>query len=375
MARAARVLSESERLDWLCLSRSENVGPATFRDLLGIYGSAGAALAALPQLARRGGRRSRIKLFPRAAGEDELAALAQRGGRLIALSEPEYPLPLAATVDAPPLIAVLGHAHILDRQAVAIVGARNASALGGRFARELAVALGAEGFTIVSGLARGIDAQAHSGALETGTVAVVAGGVDVIYPRENTDLYHAIVDAGAVVSEQPLGTVPQGRHFPRRNRIISGLALAVVVVEASMRSGSLITARCGLEQGREVLAVPGSPLDPRHRGTNRLIRDGAAMCESAEDVIAAVVHMTPPALHERAGAAPADRPAADLDLDAGAREKVVELLGPSPVAVDEVIRQCQLTPAEVLTVILELELAGRLGRHPGGQVSLLMDSG
>lgn len=291
----------------------------------------------------------------------------------MALTEPDYPVALAAISDPPPVISVLGHGHVMNRDTVAIVGARNASAVGGRFARELAAELGAEGYTIASGLARGIDTQAHVGALPTGTVAVVAGGVDVIYPPDNAELYRQIAEAGAVISEQPLGMEPRGRHFPRRNRIISGLAFGLVVVEASLRSGSLITARLAGEQGREVFAVPGSPLDPRHRGTNNLIRQGAVLTESARDVVEALRGMTRPKLDEPPIRAPADMPGGgggEISLEN--RQIVIDLLGPSPVAVDEIIRQCQLTPTEVLTVLLELELAGHLARHSGGAVSIDM---
>ncbi len=373
MTRPTTPLSDSERLDWLCLSRGENVGPITFFDLLRIYGSAGEALKALPELARRGGRRGRIKLYSRDRAAAEAEALAAIGGRLVALTEPDYPVALAAISDPPPVISVLGHGHVMNRDTVAIVGARNASAVGGRFARELAAELGAEGYTIASGLARGIDTQAHVGALPTGTVAVVAGGVDVIYPPDNAELYRQIAEAGAVISEQPLGMEPRGRHFPRRNRIISGLAFGLVVVEASLRTGSLITARLAGEQGREVFAVPGSPLDPRHRGTNNLIRQGAVLTESARDVVEALRGMTRPKLDEPPIRAPADMPGGgggEISLEN--RQIVIDLLGPSPVAVDEIIRQCQLTPTEVLTVLLELELAGHLARHSGGAVSIDM---
>jgi DNA processing protein len=267
---------------------------------------------------------------------------------------------------------VLGSRELLQGRAVAVVGARNASANGRRFAREIAGALGRQGLVVASGLARGIDAAAHWGAVESGTVAVVAGGADVVYPEENRELYERVVERGAVIAEPPIGTVPQARHFPRRNRIISGMSLGVLVVEAAAHSGSLITARLALEQGREVFAVPGSPFDPRCRGTNDLIKKGAALVESADDVIDHLQGQLARPLAERRRdlfrAAPTPAPS-ENELDR-AREAVLERLGYSPVPVDELVRQCHLSPAIVVTILLELELAGRLERHPGNQVSL-----
>jgi DNA processing protein len=366
-----RILNPSERLDWLRLSRTEQIGPVTFYALLARYGSAAAALEALPGLARRGGRTRALAVCPRGIAEQELAALDRLGGRLLAWGEPDYPKPLEAVEDAPPLIAVLGDAALLQRRTVAIVGARNASASGCRFARDIAGELGRRGLAVASGLARGIDAAAHQGALAAGTVAVVAGGADVVYPEENRALYRAIVEegGGAVVAEAPLGMVPQARHFPRRNRIISGLSLGVVVVEAAARSGSLITARCAAEQGREVFAVPGSPLDPRCRGTNDLIRNGATLTESADDVVPQLGGAPPTRLPDRRATLFESAPAAEPAGDEG-RRAVLDRLGPTPVPVDELVRQCHLSPAAVATILLELELAGRLDRHPGNQVSL-----
>ena len=299
MNEAPPALSAAEKLDWLRLIRSENVGPITFYRLLERFGSAAAALQALPALARSGGRHRAIKVCPRAAAEREIEALQKTGACLVALGEATYPPALAHIEDAPPLIAVLGHGHLLaEKPAVAVVGARIASLNGQRFARRLAAGLGKGDLVVVSGLARGIDASAHAGALETGTAAVLAGGVDVAYPRENARLYEEIAARGALISEAAPGTVPQARHFPRRNRLISGMSRGVVVVEASPRSGSLITARMALEQGREVFAVPGSPLDPRARGTNGLIRQGAILTESAEDVLSALADALRPPLEE-----------------------------------------------------------------------------
>lgn len=369
-------LTAAERLDRLRLIRSENVGPVTYRQLLARFGTAAAALEALPELARRGGGKRAVRVCPRDAAERELALLEKTGGRLIVLDEPDYPAPLAAIPDAPAVLSLRGHAHLLANRPVAIVGARNASANGCRFAEKLARDLGAAGLAVASGLARGIDAAAHRGALGGGTVAVMAGGVDVIYPRENGALYEDIVASGAVVSEQPFGQQPTARHFPYRNRIVSGLAVAVVVVEATLRSGSLITARLAGEQGREVLAVPGNPLDPRARGTNGLIRDGATLIQDADDVLAAIAGLgTRPMAEPEAPAfaAPAPGLTPDGEATAEAREKILGLLGAAPVGVDEILRQSGFAPALLALVMVELELAGRLVRHPGGQVSLAFD--
>jgi DNA processing protein len=367
----ATTLNPQERLDWLRLIRTDNVGPVTFYHLLQRFGSAAAALAALPDLARQGGRPG-LKPCPRAEAERELAALARLGARLIAWGEPDYPPLLAAVEDAPPLIALLGRAELLGRRILALVGARNASASGQRFARELAWDLGRNGFVVASGLARGIDAAAHSGALDSGTIAVVAGGIDIVYPEENRALYDEITARGAVVAELPFGTSPQARHFPRRNRIISGLAAGVVVVEAALKSGSLITARFAAEQGRDVFAVPGSPLDPRCRGANDLIRHGATLVESVDDIIGALRPPTGSGFAEdrRRFGLPPDGEPGEAELEA-ARSRILALLGPTAVGVDELRRGCHFSPAIVAMVLLELELAGRIERHPGGRFSLL----
>src|SRR5215469_9762503 len=339
MSQAPRMLNPSERLDWLRLIRSENVGPITFYQLLQRFGSAEAALAALPEIARRGGRAKALAIATRASAERELQALGAAGARLIAWGEPDYPPALVAVDDAPPLIAVKGLAQLFERPAIAVVGARNASANGRRFARDIALQLGQQGLLVVSGLARGIDAAAHQGALASGTAAVLAGGIDQVYPEENRALHEEIAARGLLIAEMQVGTEPQARHFPRRNRIISGASLGVLVVEAAARSGSLITARFALEQGREVFAVPGSPLDPRCRGTNDLIRNGATLVESVDDIIRTLAPTMGTALSER----PRDRfaPAATAAMGDGevgrARAKISELLSPTPVAVDEII--------------------------------------
>jgi DNA processing protein len=367
------VISDFEKLDRLRLLRSENVGPVSWRQLMEAHGSATKALEALPEMARRGGRKKPYKICAKSLVEEEWAATEAAGASLLSIGEADYPVALAATSDAPPLITVKGHVHLLNRRCVGMVGARNASASGIRFARQIAMELGSNELVVASGLARGIDGAAHEGSLKTGTIAVVAGGVDVVYPAEHQALYEQIVDAGAVVAELPVGTKPQGRHFPRRNRVISGLSLGVLVIEAARKSGSLITARVAGEQGREVMAVPGSPLDPRCQGSNGLIKDGAQLVQSADDVLDALGGMIMPVAREpepdlfsAARAAPHD----DQELDK-ARILILEKLGPTPTPIDELIRQCHLTAAMVFTILLELELAGRLERHPGNQVSIL----
>ena len=364
-------LTEQQRLDWLRLIRTENVGPRTFRSLINEFGTAARALTRLPDLARRGGRGAL-----RIPGEDEarteVAAAARIGVRFVALGERDYPPLLRETADAPPLLAVRGQPDVLTRPAVAIVGSRNASAAGSRFASMLAHDLGEAGFVVVSGLARGIDAAAHRASLESATIAVLAGGADRIYPPENTELASRIVEHGATVSEMPMNWEPRARDFPRRNRIIAGIALAVVVVEAAERSGSLITARIANEIGREVFAVPGSPIDPRAAGTNRLIRDGAALVTSANDVVEVLApimgrHEPRPGLGEPLAAGPAiEPPVADDEL----RARIAALLSPAPVPVDELTRATGAPVGAVQTVLLELELAGRITRHRGSLVSL-----
>ncbi len=371
MAQPIGELSDQERLDRLRLIRSSRVGPIVFHQLMARCGSAAAALDALPGLARRGGGRP-VRICPADKAEQEIAGLAEIGARLVARGEPDYPAPLAAIEDAPPLIAVKGNAALMRRPAIGVVGARNASAAGLRFTRQIAAELGRAGLTVVSGLARGIDAAAHAGSLETGTVAVLGGGIDVVYPGENAELYDRVAELGLLVAESPLGTQPQARHFPRRNRLISGLSLGVLVVEAALKSGSLITARLAGEQGREVFAVPGSPLDPRSRGANRLLRDGAVLTESAEDVLAAVARMIDDPLALSPIGASEPTPAATPEPDAPApqaQRRLVAMLGPTPVHVDELVRETGLAARSVATLLLELELAGRIERHPGNRIA------
>ena len=338
------------------------------------FGSAHDAIAGLPELA---GRAAGKKLVVPDAGtaDAELAQLAACGARLITLGEPDYPVSLAQIDDAPPTLAVRGDVSILSDPGIGIVGARNASTNGQRLAETMARDLADTGLSIVSGLARGIDTAAHHGALVAHgkTVAVMAGGVDIVYPPENQALYERVAEQGAVVSEMPPGLKPQARHFPRRNRIVSGLSLGVVIVEAAQRSGSLITARMAGEQGRDVLAVPGSPLDPRSYGANRLIREGATLVRDASNVLELIHPML-----ERSVSAPKHldtvprQPRLELESDnEKARHSIAECLSPEPVAVDEIVRRCQLTAPVVRTILLELELAGRLERLPGNRVAAL----
>jgi DNA processing protein len=366
---AGRHLTDQQRLDWLRLIRSEHVGPRTFRTLLNHFGGAAAALAALPDLARRGGARGATKVCTRADAERELTAAERLGVTYLALEEPDYPVRLQAIDDPPPLIAVRGNRAALALPAVGIVGSRNASAAGAKFAQMLARDLADAGFAVVSGLARGIDAVAHRAALTTGTIAVLAGGHDRIYPPEHTELAHALFANGCAISEMPLGWEPRAHDFPRRNRLISGLALGVVVVEAAKRSGSLITARFALEQGREVFAVPGSPLDPRAEGTNSLLKQGATPVTEAADVISVLQ----PILGRPA--APVSQPLEPSRLtdradSEEAAARVMALLGPTPVTIDDLIQLSGVGAAVVRTVLLELEIAGRLQRERGGRVAL-----
>lgn len=350
--------------DRLRLIRSARIGPVSYAQLIARFGSAGAALAALPDLARRGG--GEVRIAPRAAIEAEMRAVERLGARYLFVGQGLYPPLLAALDTAPPVLIVRGALGLLERPAVAIVGARNASAAACRFARGLAQDLALAGAVVVSGLARGIDTAAHQGAVDGGTIGVIASGIDIAFPPENAALQERIAQEGVVIAEQPPGREPLARHFPSRNRIIAGLALGTVVVEAAPKSGSLITARLANEAGREVMAVPGSPLDPRAQGCNSLIREGATLVQSAADVMEAI---TP--LHGGVRA-PAEtwRPPPAADPDDTERRAVVDLLGHTPVAVDEIVRQSALHPATVAAVLLELELAGRLARSAGGRVAL-----
>jgi DNA processing protein len=362
-------LSNADLVARIRLIRSQSIGPVTFRQLLARFGSAEAALRAVPDLAARGGGRMPA-LCSEEQAERERARVEALGGRYLSLGQGLYPPLLAESDNAPPLLTAIGDPALLERPSVAMVGARNASAAACRFARGLAHELGQDGVVVVSGLARGIDAAAHEGGLASGTVGVIAGGLDIFYPPENERLQREMGERGLVLAEMPPGTEPRARHFPYRNRIIAGLCPATLVVEAAPRSGSLITARLAAEMGREVLAVPGSPLDPRAQGCNGLIRDGATLVQNAAEVMEA---LRPGLGRVRSGRdlfsyAPETQAAAEPD--SAERARVEELLGPSPAPVDEIVRLSGLEPGAVQLVLLELDLAGRIDRHAGGKVSL-----
>lgn len=360
--------TEAGRLDWLRLIRSRRVGAVTFHRLMAEHGNAAAALAALPAIAAAAGV-EHYAPCPAEVARHEMAQARLAGARMLCFGAADYPAALRDLPDAPPILWAQGDVALLDRPMVAMVGARNASSLGIRMTRRLAEALGEAGFVVVSGLARGIDAEAHAAALARGTVAVQAGGVDTIYPQENAALAAEIAERGCRISEQPMGLEPQARHFPLRNRIVSGLARAVIVVEAAARSGSLITAKTALDQGREVLAVPGHPFDARAAGCNMLIRDGATLVRSAADVIEALglgqgapaeVEPVPDPLP---GPVPPRRPLSDV---AGLHSQILARLGPSPLAEDQLIRDLALPAAQIAPELLSLELEGKITRQAGG---------
>lgn len=374
-ARQNNPLSDTEKLTWLRLSRTENVGPITFYQLVERFGSAGDALDALPDLANRGGRKKPLKAPSLSQIEKEYAALQNIGGDLVTASCDAYPLALSSTADAPPVLSYIGDISLANKNCIGIVGARNASLNGKKFAFKLAQDLGTREQIVVSGLARGIDTAAHEGSLNTGTIAVVAGGIDVIYPQENTKLFESITERGLVLAESPFGTAPQARHFPKRNRIVSGLSKAVVVIEATLKSGSLITARMAGEQGRDVMAVPGHPMDPRAQGPNHLIREGATLIRNAEDILEIISNFSGTSLREPLQAPPGFTvmPANDSDMPENAHDLIIENLSFTAITVDELVRSCHLTIPVVQTVLLELELAGRVKREAGGRVSLLSE--
>jgi DNA processing protein len=359
-------VSADGRFDKLRLIRSENVGPVTYFQLLARFGNAGAALAAIPDLAARGGGRT-LRLADPKAIEDEIRATEKLGARYLFVGEGLYPPLLAQLETAPPALIVRGKLALLDRPAVAIVGARNASAAACRYARGLAHDLADAGCLVVSGLARGIDTAAHQGSVGIATAGVIASGIDIAFPPENVELQEQVATDGLLIAEQPPGREPLARHFPSRNRIIAGMALGTVVIEAAPKSGSLITARLANEAGREVMAVPGSPLDPRAQGCNALIREGATLVQTADDVLEAIRPLAGGVMQERSRwqAGPPG------DASDGARATITDLLGPVAVSIDELVRQSGEHPAVVATVILELELAGRIERHAGGRVALV----
>lgn len=355
-------------IDRLRLIRTSGIGPVAYRQLLLRFGSPAAALAAVPDLARRGGGKTPT-IFPAGRAEQEIEAVERLGARYLAIGQALYPRSLAQMEDAPPLLTVKGNLALLDRPMVAIVGARNASAAACRFARGLAHDLGRDGVTVVSGLARGIDSAAHDGSLESGTIAVIAGGIDIFYPPENEVRQRDIAERGLLVAEMPPGTEPRARHFPYRNRIIAGLAAGTVIVEAAPQSGSLITARLAAEAGREVMAVPGSPLDPRAQGCNQLIRDGATLIQTAADVMESITHLNGKVASPSRGF-DYHEVSPPIDAEPSIRLQIEDLLGPSPVPVDEIIRLAGAEPGAVQLVLLELDLARRLDRHAGNKVSI-----
>jgi len=368
-APGATILTPAQRLSWLRLIRTDNVGPATFNQLLSRFGSAEAALEALPDLTRRAGKP--VRITTKAEAEDEIAGLARYGARLVARSDADYPPLLRFIAGAPPLLTLAGGAALDWQRTVAIVGARNASSAGIKMTRLLATDLGAAGYTVVSGLARGIDAAAHAASLSTGTIAVLAGGFDKIYPEQNIGLAHDILDAGgALLTEMPLGWEPRARDFPRRNRLVSGLSLGVVVVEAAQRSGSLITARLALEQDRDVFAVPGSPLDPRAEGGNLLIQQGARLVISAADIIDTLGSADPARTSLFEGDWQPDLAADALPPSDSDKSRLLSALSSTPMDVDELIRQSGLSASAMQMLLLELDLAGQIEWSSGQLVAL-----
>lgn len=366
-------LSQEQRMAWLQLIRSENVGPATFRDLINHFGTASAALEALPDLASRGRGTKQIKIASQSQSYEEFARLEKLGGRLICLGEPDYPEALRSADSPPPVISVLGNGKTLSRKSLAIVGSRNSSLSGVKLTRIIASQIAKSDYTIVSGLARGIDTAAHEASISDGTVAVFAGGVDHIYPSQNSSLAKRILEqGGAIVSEMPLSWNPRAQDFPRRNRIVAGLSLGLLVIEAAKRSGSLISARLANEMGRLVFAVPGSPLDPRSEGTNDLIKQGALLVSKADDILQALeplsesVQQANYSLNEEE-----TKTFSSTEPDESDRAKLLSALDHTPSDVDELIRYTQLSAPTVQMVLLELALAGRIEHHPGNKVSLV----
>ena len=354
------------RVARLRLIRTPTIGPVTYRQLLARFGSAERAIEALPDLAARGGGKA-PRIADAAAVEREIARVEALGARYLFIDDMDYPPLLAELDNAPAVMTIRGDTGLFARTSVAMVGARNASAAACRFARGLAVELGREGVVIVSGLARGLDTAAHQGSLATGTIGVIASGIDIAFPPENRALQEQVAEQGLLIAEQPPGSEPLARNFPHRNRVIAGLSTGTVVVEAAPRSGSLITARLAAEAGRDVMAVPGSPLEPRAQGCNLLIREGATLVQSAADILETIRPIDPRMV--RAPASPFDGRPGGEPGDAE-RRALTGLLGPVPVAIDELIRQSGLPPATVALILLELELAGRIERHAGGRVSL-----
>ncbi|OYR12302.1 DNA-processing protein DprA [Brucella grignonensis] len=372
-------LSDRQRINWLRLIRTENIGPVAFRDLILFCGSAANAIERLPDLNIRGGGARPVRVSSLDDAERELEAIERMGARLVGMGEPDYPQQLKNCEAPPPLVTIKGDANVFRKPPVAIVGSRNASVVGARFTEKLARDLGDAGFAIVSGLARGIDAAAHKASMASGTVAVLAGGLDRPYPPENLPIYRAIPEnGGALITEMPMGAEPRARDFPRRNRIIAGLSLGLIVIEAAERSGSLISARMAGEMGRTVFAVPGSPLDPRARGTNALLKQGATLVTGADDVIESLAPLMPngsilpnpaqPDLLNQLDEESAALQPITTDME---RDLMVDALGPVPVDVDALVRHVGINAGSAQLILLELDLAGRLLRYPGNQVALM----
>lgn len=369
-------MDKSEKLARFRLSRTNQIGAITFYKLLERFGSGVKALEMLPQMANKG-RLKNVKIFSEKEALAEIEKVRELGARIIANGEDEYPKMLAQLEDAPPFITVLGNVDILQKPSLGVVGARNASVLGRKICTEFSTKVSEAGFVVTSGLARGIDTAAHKASLKNGTIAVIAGGIDVVYPKENYDLYWEIVDKGGVIiAESPFGVEPISRHFPKRNRIISGLSLGVLIIEAAMRSGSLITARNALEQNREVFAVPGSPMDPRAQGCNKLLKEGAHLADNADDII-----MELNALKNRPLFDVADNELqgslgfSDIDdipeIEENVYQTILDNLSYSPIHIDEIIRETEIPAASVMMAVLELELEGRIERHLGNKISLI----
>lgn len=381
----SEIMDEAERLNWLRLIRTDNIGPITFYQLIENFGSAGEALKALPELSRRGGRKKPLSPPSDRKIMTEYKALTKRGGTLLTVRDAAYPLALTSIYDAPPVLSVLGDPAIFNNSCVAIVGARNASINGRKFASKLAYDLSKHDQVIVSGMARGVDTAAHKGAIagDGSTIAVLAGGVDNVYPEENQALYEQIIEKGAVVSENAWSAKPYAAAFPKRNRIVSGLSKAVIVGEANLRSGTLITARMAGEQGRDIMAIPGSPADPRSTGPNHLIREGATLVRNAEDILEILMDFSGNTLREPVTpfplfSTPFEDPAEPIESQAYCNSNIRDIspetifsnLSFTPISVDELARACHVTISELHFILMELELAGRINRLPGNEVSL-----
>ncbi|MGB0844040.1 MAG: DNA-processing protein DprA [Alphaproteobacteria bacterium] len=373
-------MKKQNQLDWLQLYRSENVGPVTFANLLKRFGTAKEALNAIPEIVRRAGGKRSPKLCPRSVAEQEMAAVESFGARLLCGFEDEFPTLLGHIGDSPPVLAVKGHLSLLSRDSIGIVGARNASQNARRFTQYMSKELGGRGYVVTSGVARGIDTAAHAAALDTGTIGVIAGGIDTVYPKENAGLQTSIVERGLLIAEAPFGAQPIARNFPKRNRIIAGLSKGVLVVEAALKSGSLITARLANEYGREVFAVPGFPTDPRGAGCNQLIKNGAALVETPQDLISALEllrqNLQEPASDLFEFAYKSTKSGADFDEKQIeiARAELKNLIGPASITVDELVSECQFSASLIQAALTELELVGHIERLPGNRVAQILSN-